>query len=556
MRRRNYSSVARVIAPIITSALALLGLAVAPSAGAVTPSAGAVTPLSVSTTTLVNGAVGSAYSTTLSATGGTKPYRWKLVGGGVPNGLTLSSTGVISGTPTLNGKWSLSPGVVDGSGHTASRALTLKITVPIAINTTALPNGLLGTAYSSTLVASGGTAPYTWKLAAGGVPDGLSLSTTGTISGTPTRLGKWSLTPKVTDATGHTSTRALTLKITPAWTSSTIPVPSGVTGARLIDISCVGTTFCVATGESDQAPFLETLSGGTWTYTARPNDPEDPNLMEPRYPSVSCPAIGVCVAVGVLFTGPEGSAPFADRLSGGTWTRTELADPVGGGGFAAGANAVSCATTSNCTLVGTFNNLDVGDIQAFAMTLANGGWTQDQSSVLAGHSSADQISCAAAGACAAIADGSVIQRTPSGWSDTPLVTPAGATSTTAVGVSCPTATACNVTGYYTVGNGDTHPLIESWSSGAWHIATITDPSGAVSTGLQDISCSSAGSCVALGQGGVTVTLSGGTWTLVAASGLPDIAADAASRISCPTASTCLAVGLDLSGAPRAVYRHG
>src|SRR3989454_6394877 len=64
-------------------------------------------PLSITTTSLPSGTVGVAYSTTLSATGGTPPYTWSLTTGSLPPGLALSTSGTVSGAPTAAGSYSL-----------------------------------------------------------------------------------------------------------------------------------------------------------------------------------------------------------------------------------------------------------------------------------------------------------------------------------------------------------------------------------------------------------------------------------------------------------------
>src|SRR5271154_115062 len=72
----------------------------------------------------------------------------------------------------------------------------------LVVTTTALPAGTVGSAYSSLVIASGGSTPYTYS--AGNLPSGLSINGgTGTITGTPTQnsAGTWSETAKATDST-------------------------------------------------------------------------------------------------------------------------------------------------------------------------------------------------------------------------------------------------------------------------------------------------------------------------------------------------------------------
>ena len=152
------------------------------------------TPLAITNTSLPSGAVGTAYSQTLTATGGAGPYTWQLTSGTLPTGLTLNAAGLISGTPSVPvAAAPLTFKVTDSSSpaQTVSANLTLTIAPAIlTITTTSLPNGQVGVAYSQTLAATGGTGALTWQLTNGTLPDGLTLNTSsGLISGTPSVSG-------------------------------------------------------------------------------------------------------------------------------------------------------------------------------------------------------------------------------------------------------------------------------------------------------------------------------------------------------------------------------
>ncbi len=171
-------------------------------------------PLKITTTSLPNGDVGVAYSATLSATGGTPPYSWSVASGSLPPGLSLSASGTISGTPTATGSYTFTIRVTDSVGDTASQAYTVSIAPPASITTTSLPNGTVGVGYQSTVSATGGTLPYSWSVASGSLPPGLSLgSTSGTISGTPTTDGSYSFTIQVSDSVGGDASEAFVLSI-------------------------------------------------------------------------------------------------------------------------------------------------------------------------------------------------------------------------------------------------------------------------------------------------------------------------------------------------------
>lgn len=160
--------------------------------------------LQVTTSSLPAGTQGVRYSNSLAATGGVPPYSWSLTSGPLPAGLTLSGTGIISGTPTgHSGTFPITAQVTDTLGNTASSSgLTLAINSgPLVITTAALPAGTQSVPYSVAMSAAGGTPPYTWSLRFGTLPSGLTLNpSTGVISGTPTTSGANSVEFQVQDS--------------------------------------------------------------------------------------------------------------------------------------------------------------------------------------------------------------------------------------------------------------------------------------------------------------------------------------------------------------------
>jgi hypothetical protein len=70
----------------------------------------------------------------------------------------------------------------------------------LAVTTASLPATVVGQSYSQQLLASGGVGPYRWSVISGSLPVGLSLSTTGLLSGKPTTVGQFSFTVQVTDS--------------------------------------------------------------------------------------------------------------------------------------------------------------------------------------------------------------------------------------------------------------------------------------------------------------------------------------------------------------------
>ena len=170
--------------------------------------------VTVSPATLTNGTQNVAYSRTLTASGGTAPYAYAVTSGAVPAGLTLSGAGVLSGTPTANGSFNFTVTATDALAATGTRTYTLVIAAPvIAVAPNSLASGRQNVAYSRTVTASGGTAPYTYAVTAGALPAGLTLSTGGALTGTPTVNGSFSVTITATDSQGYSGSRAYTLVI-------------------------------------------------------------------------------------------------------------------------------------------------------------------------------------------------------------------------------------------------------------------------------------------------------------------------------------------------------
>ncbi|MHC4713164.1 MAG: putative Ig domain-containing protein, partial [Planctomycetota bacterium] len=175
--------------------------------------------LEITTTSLPDGDVDVAYSQTLAATGGVQPYTWSIISGDLPAGLSLSSsTGQISGTPSTYGTSNFTVQVTDDQSPADSDTQALSITIDpanLVITTTSLGNGTVNVAYSRTVQATGGEPPYTWSLASGSLPAGLSLnSSTGQISGTPTSTGTSNFTVEVEDSQSTPDTDQQALSIT------------------------------------------------------------------------------------------------------------------------------------------------------------------------------------------------------------------------------------------------------------------------------------------------------------------------------------------------------
>jgi RHS repeat-associated protein len=196
--------------------------------------------LSINTTPAPpQGTVGTPYGPfQFSAANGTQPYTWSWVpvttsGGNTVPGLTLSSAGSLSGTPTTAGTYQVTVIVQDNSGQSANANFTLVIVGPaLTVSTTQLPQATLNAPYSPLqLQAANGKQPYTWSTS-GNIPQGMQVTPGGLVEGTPTHPGSYPFTVTVTDATNATASANLTLVVVVApLTILTTQLPPGTVGA-------------------------------------------------------------------------------------------------------------------------------------------------------------------------------------------------------------------------------------------------------------------------------------------------------------------------------------
>jgi hypothetical protein len=160
--------------------------------------------ISFTTASLPAGNAGVAYSQTLGVTPAGS-YFFSLTAGSLPSGLTLnSSTGVLSGLPTVTGAFNFTIKALAANGCFGTQAYSLAINCPVvALSPASLPNGTTGTAYSQTLSATPAGGGYTFTVTSGSLPTGLTLNpATGVLSGTPTASSSFTFTVTATGTGG------------------------------------------------------------------------------------------------------------------------------------------------------------------------------------------------------------------------------------------------------------------------------------------------------------------------------------------------------------------
>ncbi len=178
------------------------------------------------------GTVGTAASLQITATDSASGQTLTYSATGLPTGLSInSSTGLISGTPTTAGTYSVTVTAKDTTGATGSASFTWAINTATG-NTVTVTNpgsqtGTVGTAASLQITATDSASGQTLTYSATGLPTGLSInSSTGLISGTPTTAGTYSVTVTAKDTTGATGSASF------SWTINT--GASGCTAQQLL----------------------------------------------------------------------------------------------------------------------------------------------------------------------------------------------------------------------------------------------------------------------------------------------------------------------------------
>jgi hypothetical protein len=218
--------------------------------------------LAVGPVTLPNATSNSAYSATVTASGGSGTYSFAATSG-MPSWLTLNATtGVLSGTPTTTGSSTFSISAADSknAGVTGSQTYTLVVNAAssLTVSPSTLPSATANSSFSATFSATGGSGTYTFAVTSGSLPSGLTLNTsTGALSGTPTTAGSSTFTITASDSktSGLTGSHAYSLTVNPG--GNVPPVTSATITTPYLTIPNFGAT-----------PTIYSVGSGNWSNPA------------------------------------------------------------------------------------------------------------------------------------------------------------------------------------------------------------------------------------------------------------------------------------------------
>jgi probable HAF family extracellular repeat protein len=209
--------------------------------------------------TLPDAFVNSAYSYQLTALDNAGAVTWNYLSGQLPPGMSLSSSGLISGTPSAAGSYSANFNFTDGT-DTTYRSVQINVYTVQITSPGVLPNATQNVSYNTTLQVSGGTQPFTFGITDGGLPSGLTLnSSTGAITGTPNGgPGKSWFYVTAADSKGNSYTKQLSIDVL---SGSAVPpsvMPYGNLDDCTVGIEC---SWAIGVYNGGVAPYSWSVTG-------------------------------------------------------------------------------------------------------------------------------------------------------------------------------------------------------------------------------------------------------------------------------------------------------
>ena len=351
------------------------------------------------------------------------------------------------------------------------------------------------------------------------------------------------------------------------WSIQTVHDPAGSSHGSFAGVSCTSATACVAVGSAIKSstqttvPMAEGWDGTGWTVQTTPAPAGSSSSL---LKGISCSSAALCTAVGQFTDGANIDVTLAERLSGGHWVVEPTPNPPSGSdGTLAG---VSCSSTTECTAAG-FSVDDAGETVTLVEQSNGTAWKIITTPNAAGSFSSQlaTVSCSAPTTCVAAGysvdsagnDVALAQKWTGGsWTITPTPGPSGASFVELDGLSCHSKTDCTAVGQAAGSGGVTTTLAEGWNGSSWKVQSTPNPGGATNGAFEAVSCTSPTSCAAVGYfvngSGVFVTLaearSGTSWKIEPTPDPTGASESLLTNVSCATAGACMAGGYSTNSA--------
>jgi hypothetical protein len=400
------------------------------------------------------------------------------------------------------------------------------------------------------------------------------------------------------DALGVRKTLVLRSLLT-IWSVEPTPDPSGASSSELSDVRCASSVPCTAIGSYVESDTVKTLAlrrgSSTWAVQSTPNPS---GASSSQLAGIACPSSTACTAVGSSVDGTD-ELPLALDWDGSSWSERTIDAPAGAS--AAELAAISCATATDCSTVGSIAygeftprnlgfGLDEGDewyvtesgglggvLRGVACTSATKcvavgqfgqwsgsaldvGWTLDATDWSVAPTpelslpSLNSVSCSAAEECTAVGSQDDQSETLAerwdgeDWTVQSMPSQPDASQVRLHSVSCPSSTSCIAVGQEPNGSGKLVPLAEAWDGSSWTVQTAPRPGTDSTARLNDVSCVSASSCVAVGaftegsSHGFVERWNGTSWSVESIPEPSGAFYSTLTGVSCSSSSACTAVG--------------
>jgi hypothetical protein len=197
--------------------------------------------LAIANAALKPGTVGQPYSETFMAkrlvtlnppTGSDEPATWSVQSGALPSGVTLSPQGALAGAPTAEGSFQFVVRAQIADGQSATSPYTLVVRQPVLVRShVGTAKAEVGIRLSTSSTATGGTGTYAWSISSGALPAGVALNpTSGTISGTPQKVGRFAFDLSAADGEGRVATVSAAVSVAPKLTMTTLRLKAAQLG--------------------------------------------------------------------------------------------------------------------------------------------------------------------------------------------------------------------------------------------------------------------------------------------------------------------------------------